>query len=185
MPLSKPGPRNLIHNRDIQSRGFQRDDGLWDIECRLVDTKTYSFENTDRGGMINSGEPIHDISVRITVDDDLTVVHAEAAIDSGPFGLCGDITGDIAAIVGLAVRPGWRKNVLKRFGGARGCTHIVDMLLGPMAVTVWQTVGPARQKRNTPEGGGKPVLLNSCHAFAPSSPIVKREWPDFYEGGET
>lgn len=181
MPLSKPSPRNHIHTRKIQARGFQRDDGLWDIESRLVDTKTYSFENTDRGGMINSGEAIHDISVRLTVDDQLTVKSAEAVIDSGPFGMCGDITPAMDTLEGLSIKPGWRKGVLKRLGGTKGCTHIVDMLLGPLSVTAWQTVGPARQKRNAPARGDKPVLLNSCHAFAPSSPIVKREWPEFHE----
>ena len=60
MPLSKANPRNQIHSRDIQARGYQRDDGLWDIESRLIDTKTYSFDNTDRG-QINSGEAIHEL----------------------------------------------------------------------------------------------------------------------------
>jgi hypothetical protein len=179
MPLSKPNPRNQIHNRKIEARGFQRDDGLWDIESRLIDTKTYSFDNTDRG-MINSGEAIHDISIRITIDDDMTVQSAEAVIDSGPFTLCGDITPAFKALEGLSVKPGWRKSVLQRLGGTKGCTHIVDMLLGPIAVTSWQTVNPARQKRNAPSGGGKPPLLNSCHAFSAASRVVKREWPDYY-----
>lgn len=180
MPLSKPNPRNQIHTRKIQAQGFQRDDGLWDIESRLIDTKSYSFENVERGG-INSGEAIHDISVRITINDELTVQSAEAVIDSGPFSMCGDITPAFDALEGLTIKPGWRKSILQRLGGVKGCTHIVDMLLGPVAVTAWQTVNPARQKRNTPATGNKPALLNSCHSFSASSPVVKREWPDFYE----
>jgi hypothetical protein len=183
MPLSKPTPRNQIHTRKIEAQGYQRDDGLWDIESRLVDTKTYSFDNTDRG-MINSGEPIHDISIRLTIDDDMTVQNAEAIIDTGPFTLCGDITPAFNVLEGLSIKPGWRKSVLQKLGGAKGCTHIVDMLLGPVAVTAWQTVSPARQKRNSPAQGGKPTLLNSCHAFRATSPIVKREWPDFYDADE-
>ncbi len=179
MPLSKPAPRNHIHTRKIEAKGFQRDDGLWDIESRLVDTKTYSFDNTDRG-MINSGESIHDISIRITIDDDMTVQNAEAVIDQGPFTMCGDITTAFNALKGLSVRPGWRKSVLQRLGGTKGCTHLVDMLLGPIAVTSWQTVSPARQKRNEPSQDVKPPLLNSCHAFSAASPIVKREWPKYY-----
>ena len=180
MPLSKPNPRNQIHTRKIQAQGFQRDDGLWDIESRLVDTKSYSFENVERGG-INSGEAIHDISVRVTINDELTVQSAEAVIDSGPFNMCGDITPAFDALEGLTIKPGWRKSILQRLGGVKGCTHIVDMLLGPVAVTAWQTVNPARQKRNSPATGNKPAQLNSCHSFSASSPVVKREWPDFYE----
>ncbi len=49
MPLSDPAPRQLLHLRDIELRGFQRDDGLFDIEARLTDTKSYAFANIDRG----------------------------------------------------------------------------------------------------------------------------------------
>ncbi len=41
MPLSAPAPRQLMHNRAIECRGYQREDGMWDIEGHLVDTKTY------------------------------------------------------------------------------------------------------------------------------------------------
>ena len=41
MPLSTSAPRQLMHNRAIECRGYQREDGLWDIEGHLVDTKTY------------------------------------------------------------------------------------------------------------------------------------------------
>ncbi len=181
MPLSKPTPRNKIHNREIHAQGFQRDDGLWDIESRLVDTKSYSFDNTERGS-INSGEAIHDISIRLTLNDEMTVQSAEAIIDSGPFTMCGDITPSFSSLVGLSIKPGWRRDVLQRLGGTKGCTHLVDMLLGPLAVTAWQTVNPARQKRNSASAAsGKPPLLNSCHAFSASSPVVKREWPDFHD----
>ena len=40
MPLSEPAERNLLHLRDIQLRGYQRKDGLFDIEAYLVDTKS-------------------------------------------------------------------------------------------------------------------------------------------------
>lgn len=185
MPLSKPPPRNKIHNRDVQAHGYQRDDGLWDIECRLVDTKSYSFDNAERG-TINSGEAIHDISIRLTLDDEMTVQNVEAVIDSGPFSMCCNITPSFEILRGMSIRPGWRKGILQNLGGIKGCTHLVDMLLGPIAVTAWQTIQPARQKRHLPaQASGKPPLLNSCHAFAASSPVVRREWPDFYDSEKT
>ena len=45
--LSRPARREHIHTRDIRCRGFRREDGLWDIEVTLEDTKTYSFDNRD------------------------------------------------------------------------------------------------------------------------------------------
>ena len=52
MPLPRPARRELIHQRDIRCRGYQREDGLWDIEGELIDTKTYSFANRDREGIV-------------------------------------------------------------------------------------------------------------------------------------
>jgi len=180
MTLPPAEPRKSIHNRDIQCRGFARDDGLWDIEGHLVDTKSYSFANTDRGG-ISSGEAIHDIRVRLTVDSDLTVHDIQASIENGPYTICENICSAFQSIKGLSIKPGWRRDVLKRVGGIRGCTHITDLLLGPLAVTAWQTVGPAREKRSSvSDKGERPALLGTCHALKDNSPIVKRDWPDFY-----
>jgi hypothetical protein len=60
--LSRPTLRQHIHARDIR---YRREDGLWDIEATLEDTKTYSFANRSRGG-ITAGEPIHRVHVRLT-----------------------------------------------------------------------------------------------------------------------
>ena len=39
--LAAPVPRTHVHTRDVQYRGYRREDGLWDIEAELTDTKTY------------------------------------------------------------------------------------------------------------------------------------------------
>ena len=40
MPLPNPVPRKLMHTRAIECNGYEREDGLWDIEAHLTDTKT-------------------------------------------------------------------------------------------------------------------------------------------------
>lgn len=180
MPLSRAVPRDHVHTREIRCRGFRRADGLWDIEGALEDTKTYSFDNQDRRG-IASGEPIHLMLIRLTVDDDLTVRACEAATEAGPFDVCGDITPVFAGLVGERIGPGWRKRVLAMMGGSRGCTHLTDLLLGPMTTTAMQTVAAARFRReNRGAEGQKPALVDSCHALATDSTVVKRQWPDFF-----
>ncbi|HRK96389.1 MAG TPA: DUF2889 domain-containing protein [Rhodospirillales bacterium] len=104
MPLSRPAPREHIHSREIRCRGFRRADGMWDVEGVLEDTKTYSFANHDRDGIV-SGEPIHRMHVRLTVDDALVVQAAEAFTEAAPFSLCGDIAPAFAGLVGLRVGP--------------------------------------------------------------------------------
>lgn len=180
MPLSKPEPRAHLHTREIVCRGYQRDDGLWDIEGGIVDSKTYSFDNHDRGG-ISAGEPLHHMLVRLTVDDDLAVRACEVSTEAGPYGMCGDIAPDYAALAGLRIGPGWRRKVLAKVGGTCGCTHITDLLVGPVAVTAFQTVYPARKTRDAAGGNRRPGIIDTCHALAASSPVVARQWPEFHE----
>jgi hypothetical protein len=67
-------------------------------------------------------------------------------------------------------------------GGVNGCTHLTDLLLGPVTVTAMQTIAAGRRKRESGNAGGRPALIDSCHAFASDGPIVRRQWPDFYTG---
>ena len=180
MPLSKPTKRQHIHTREITCRGFKRDDGLWDIEGRLTDTKTYTFDNIDRDG-VAAGEPIHDMLVRLTLDDGFVVQAAEASTESGPYSVCGEATAAFAKLVGHKVGPGWRKRVAAAMGGTLGCTHLRDLVMGPLAVTAFQTIYPMRAMRNERKAGEKPLLLETCHAFSLDSPIVERRWPEFFE----
>ena len=43
MPLPPSVPRDELHLRSIQLRGFRRSDGLYDIEARMVDTKVHEI----------------------------------------------------------------------------------------------------------------------------------------------
>lgn len=187
MPLSAAASRRPIHTRAITCQAFLRGDDLWDIEGRLTDTKTYGFPNKDRG-RIAPGEPVHDMSIRLTVDGDFHIRAVEAVTDAAPFTICPAITGAFQCLVGLSLGPGFNREVRRRLGGVAGCTHLVD-LLGPMATTAHQAIWPFRQARpEDPPGeaapGRRPRHLDTCHALASDGPVVKREWPEFYAGGE-
>ena len=189
MPLSPPAERELSHDRTIVCRGWRRADGRWDIEGHMVDTKTYGFPNEYRG-FIDPGQPVHDMWLRLTIDRDMTVVAVEAVTDAGPFPICPDITPNFQRLVGLTIGGGWRRAVRERLGGAEGCTHLVE-LLAPMATTAYQTIlGERSRERREAETRGetpapenpdrKPALLNSCHAFAETSPVVAKIWPNWH-----
>lgn len=181
MTLSKPVSRKLLHNRKVECFGFERDDGLWDIEGHLVDTKTYDFANRDRGS-IRAGEPLHEMWLRLTLDLDLKVHDVEARTVWGPYSICGDITEDFKALVGLSIKPGWTQKTRELLGGIKGCTHLVE-LLGPIATTAFQTVYAARAQRSKAAGKReRPALIDSCHAWASDSPVVAKRFPEFYTG---
>jgi hypothetical protein len=186
MPLSEPAPREHLHTRRVECRGFLREDGLWDVEGHMTDVKTYSFPSDERGTVV-AGTPVHDMWIRITIDDGMVIRAIEAVTDASPFRLCPAITPNFQRLVGLAIRPGFMPKVKQLLGGTEGCTHLVE-LMGPLATTAFQTLtGRKRKKRQQEEPAEaprkRPPLLETCHAFATDSPVVKRLWPEHYTGG--
>ncbi len=181
MPLPPPAvSRRHLHTRHVEVRGYEREDGLFDIEARLVDTKTYSFPNRDRGGEIQAGEPLHGMWLRLTLDLDLVVHDAVAATDHAPYAVCPEAASRYHKLVGARIGPGWRRRIKSLFGGTDGCTHLTE-LLGPLATTAYQTVYARRQARSI-DTDARPVLLDTCHGWASDGPVVRREFPRFYTG---
>ena len=187
MPLSSPKKRKLIHTREIRCMGYEREDGLWDIEGSITDTKTYSFDNLDRG-QVNAGTPVHDMHVRLTIDTNLIVKEAEASTESAPFNICPVMNNKIKNLEGFKITSGWRQNVREAVGGIKGCTHINQLLTGPLAATAYQAIIPKQEptknkrKKDLNEEKKRPLLINTCHAFDANGENVKRLWPNFYEG---
>src|SRR5476649_148690 len=161
MPLSSPAPRQFMHNRAIECRGYQREDGLWDIEGHLVDTKTYATSARDTGRAREPGEPVHNMWLRLTIDLDMLIHDAEAVTDAGPYSPCGNITSNFKALKGVTIGAGWRKKTLELLGGIKGCTHLVE-LLGPLGTTAFQATGRAREQHNAAKlaAGRRPYQLN-------------------------
>ena len=183
MPLSTAASRKLIHTRDIRCFGYERDDGLWDIEGRITDTKTYSYDNKELG-RVGAGTPVHDMLVCLTVDDNLVVQKAEASTESAPFSICPGITANVSLLEGEKISAGWTKTVRSKFGGVAGCTHILQLIIGPLATTAYQTIVPLKNARNKGKSPkSRPPIIDTCHAFAADGPIVKRLWPEFSEAG--
>lgn len=179
MPLSQADPRQLLHLRDIEIRGYLRADEMVDIEARMQDTKTYSFGNHDRG-RIAAGEPLHGMALRLTLDQKLTVVRAEAAMDYTPHAICPGVAPNFAALEGLTIGKGFLKGAMERVGGTAGCTHLRE-LLQQVATTAIQTMFSIRAHKSAREGGPSedrwdipPALLNTCHAYNEAGPLVAK-----------
>ncbi|MFZ1640840.1 MAG: DUF2889 domain-containing protein [Candidatus Contendobacter sp.] len=184
MPLSAPVPRQMLHRRVVQCSGYRREDGLWDIEGRIVDVKTYSFPNEDRGGAIQAGEPLHDMWIRLTVNDQFQIRDVQACTDASPFGLCPAITDRYRQLIGARIGPGWSLKLKELFNGVQGCTHMTE-LLGPVATAFFQTVYGQRYDEEDAKPAADrapPPVLNTCHALASDSPVVKKRWPRAYNG---
>jgi hypothetical protein len=187
VPLSPPTSRQELHTRTITLRGYERADGLYDIEAQLTDTKTRPFSNAHRGE-VQPGTPLHGMWMRMTVDERLNVIDCEAATDFAPYELCPNAAPNFARLVGLRIKPGFLKEASLRVGGTIGCTHLRE-LLQQMATVAFQTVQPARARRRPQSDGHldgktaeKPAILNTCIAYGTDSPVVRRYWPHLYTG---
>ena len=123
--LSKAVKRDLKHNRTIEGMGYKREDGLWDIEVFLIDSKTFSFKNMHKG-YISAGEPLHDMAIRLTLNDDRQIIDLEAVIGSGPYNACPQAVINCEKLTGELVVSVFHRKVLKILGPEKGCRHITD-----------------------------------------------------------
>ena len=173
--LSPAVPREAVHKRQINCNGFVRADGLYDIEAELTDHKTYDFPSDFRG-TVTPDLAVHHMVLRITIDRDRVIQHAEAITITGPYAICPTANAVFDNLVGLQIGPGWRRKVQAAIGGRHGCTHITE-LLGPVATIAYQTLygEEARQKRQsgTPSDQDKQAsrsqLAKSCVGHADDS----------------
>lgn len=181
MPLPPaPVAREHVHTRTVSCLGFEREDGLFDIEGRMTDTKTYDIDNRDRGGQIKAGEAIHDMSIRLTIDLNFTIHQVDAVIDYAPFNVCPRIAERFKQLEGEQIAAGWNRKIKTLFAGAQGCTHLTE-LLGPIATTAFQSTTRARRLRGeSSQANSFNPLVNSCHALAEDSEVVQLMWPEQY-----
>ena len=177
--LTDPVERTLFHKRVVQCQGFKRKDGKFDIEGHLIDTKTYKI-SVEHGEVI-PGQPLHEMFLRITINEELEILSAEASTHWAPYLICGDIVSNFSKLKGLKIKSGFTAQVKNLLGGVNGCTHLVE-LLGPMATTAFQTIYSERSmKKDNFEIKTPPPLLNSCHGWSDSKEMIQKRFPKFYK----
>ncbi len=182
MALPTPVQRDRRHQRRIDCAGYRREDGLWDIDVHMVDTRTYDCGYADhhRGDLIRAGEPVHDMWLRVTIDLDFEIHDVQAASVQTPFDVCPRAADSMRDLIGLRIGPGWLRQARERVARERSCTHLMD-LLGPLAATAFQTLHAeldAREKARPVRE--RPPMLDTCLALSSSGEPVKKLWPEFY-----
>ena len=175
MPLRDSGPRREIHHRVIDMRTFVREDGLYEVESRLVDSKPFDFvrpSSPDR--VVPADAPLHDLWVRVTLDDAFVVRDIEASSDTTPWAICRQAEPTLKRLIGERIARGWQSKVKERLRGAAGCTHLMEMLI-PLATVALQGIRPMQRPR--------PQLseqVDTCYAFGREREVVQVLWPRLY-----
>jgi hypothetical protein len=154
-----------LHRRSIQYEAFDRGDTMV-VVGTLRDTRPWAED----GGSILV---VHDMDLRVEVTvEDLTITEASARMRTFPHVECPAITAAFAGLAGLSVTRGYTREVQKRFGGPKGCTHLEQLArsLGPVVV---QAVTSRRarsvslgESEHLLSGAGSPWARDSCHVWA-------------------
>lgn len=181
--LSVPAPRQSLHRRVIETEGFLREDGLFDIEARLIDTKGRAYRDT-LGRERRPDDRLHDICVRLTLDRDMVVHDIEVAMPTTPFSLCSTVIPNFQTLIGARIGGGWRKLVRERVALTDGCTHVREML-SVIATVAFQTMASLSLRQFGVKGAapvqstGKPYFIDGCHAWDSGREVVARLYPQF------
>ncbi len=177
-PLSLPKvSRERLHCRAVTYDGFSRDDGMYDIEAHLVDTKDHDYALLT--GVRPAGFPVHDMWARVTIDRTATIRDVEVVTEAMPYpGACDAIEPAYRKLIGANLLRGFRKHLHDVLGGTRGCTHITEMLANLPTAAIQMFAG----LRSEDDGTGKPFQLDRCHALETTTENVRRYYPKWYRG---
>jgi hypothetical protein len=158
----------------MEFHGHRRDDGLFDIECTLVDTKGMDVPLLGVSRVVKAGESMHDMAIRMRVNDDLVVIDIEASSDATPYAICPEAVSSLQTVKGMKIGAGWTYAIKRQLVGAASCTHLAEMLIA-MGTAAYQTVVPYNRLhgRETP-GFTLEKKVNSCYAYAAERPLIQQ-----------
>ncbi len=178
MPLPPPAvSRERLHVRQVTYVGFSRSDGCFDIEANLVDQKDQPYPLAS--GVRAAKADLHNLSVRITIDQTMTITAVTAAHDAQPYpGFCETITPNYESLVGLSLLDKFRNRLTEHMGGPKGCTHINEMLAW-LPSAAFQTLAGLRKETQS-DSDEKPFQLDRCHALVSHGAAAKTYYPKWY-----
>jgi hypothetical protein len=186
MSLPGPAPRRHLHTRTITLEGYGREDGLFDVEAQIVDTKTYDTEEPFRG-VRKAGAHVHNMQLRLTIDSGMVVRGVEVTTNAAPYDPCFTVAPAYEKLVGATIGMGWHRAVQDAVGGVKGCTHLRELLM-PAATVAYQTIG-SWPKAGVSKGQVKPVgdqrkpyFLDGCKAWSTEGEVVQQLYPMHYRG---
>lgn len=176
--------RRHVHTRSIRVEVYARDDGLWDLEAILTDTKSRDFPLAT--GMRPAGEPVHDMLLRVTIDTKANVIDATAESRRVPYpGHCDSIGPDYRKLIGLNLLQDFRRHLQSRLGGVHGCTHLTELAKVLPTAAVQAFAGEVFKTRDAAHEGHlkdekMPWQLDRCHALRLEGPAVAKFYPRWH-----
>ena len=178
LPIAAP-TRKLSHHRSIDVRVYARGGGLWEVDAEVRDVRANDTRMAT--GRLPAGLPIHDMLLRLVVDEQFNVIEAGAETRARPDpGACenhGDAYGRLA---GLNLMKRFRQNVRERLGGIEGCTHITELSQVLPTAVVQAFAGQVLDVSGKDPSAQQPMQIDRCHALRADGPVVQQYYPRWY-----
>lgn len=181
--------RQLRHRRAIELEVFERDDGLWEVDAKLTDTKP--FDLRIKTGIRPANVPLHELTLRLVVDTAFNVVDAGSHSEWVPYpGYCdkhgdqhGTEHGDAyRQLIGLNLVRGFRQAVKKKLAGVLGCTHLTELAqIVPTAVVQAFAGTVFKSADDTVLQASRPFQIDRCHALRSDGEVVRIHYPRWHE----
>jgi len=180
MPLPPAAPeRKLKHRRSIDVQIYARGNGLWEVDAHITDVRTR--ETRMSFGVLPAGQPIHDMLLRLVVDERFEIVEAGAETRAMPYPRQCDQHGDAyERLVGLNLMRGFRHAVKERLGGVQGCTHITELAQVLPTAVVQAFAGEVIDTRGDSADSQQPFQIDRCHALRADGEAVRQFYPRWY-----
>lgn len=176
--------RQLKHSRRIDVQIYARGNGLWEVDAHITDVRPHATRMAT--GLLPAGAPIHDMLLRLVVDERFNVVEAGAQTAAMPYpGEC-DRHGDAyGRLVGLNLMQGFRQAVKERLGGVKGCTHLTELTQVLPTAVVQAFAGEVIDTRGDSEASTRPFQIDRCHALRSDGLTVKTYYPRWYRSPQS
>ncbi len=179
------GSRKAIHTRSITFVSYERDDGFWDVEGTISDSKHYPLTQLERQEL-PAGAPYHSMRVTFTVDDQLRIVNAVGDMLATPFDECAAAPLPLQKLIGATLGKGWRKVLDEALDRSSACTHMREMLNALPTAAIQSIPGYIAKRRGLrwppeiPVGAPAPHFMDGCVSWRRDGAVVLRQYPQFY-----
>jgi hypothetical protein len=171
--------RTLVHRRSIDVRIYARGNGLWEVDAHIRDVRPRTVHLAT--GPRVAGEPIHDMLLRLVVNERFDVLEAGARSDAVPFGAaCNANLDAYARLAGLNLMRGFRRAVQERLGGVHGCTHLTELAQILPTAVLQAFAGEVIDTTGDGPGATRPFQIDRCHALRADGEAVRIHYPRWY-----
>lgn len=176
--------RQPRHRRSIDVQIFARENGLWEVDAHITDVRMH--ETRMATGILPAGEPIHDMLLRLVVDERFNVMEAGAETRAMPYpGECNSFADVYGRLVGLNLMQGFRHAVRERLGGVQGCTHLTELTQVLPTAVVQAFAGEVLDTGGKSADSPQPFQIDRCHALRADGLAVKTYYPRWYRAPQT